>query len=303
MDRPRKFAQPLLTEKKSGGEIFLAPALSSDGKTIAFLVERQLPARPGVHRPLARRRRDGQAHRRDSSKSKLDPDFEELRLLYSQSAFSPDGRRSRSPRSATARTCCTCSTSRVAKADRRVRSARSKSVTGPSWSPDGKRHRVQRQHGGITDLYIVNADGTDLRRLTNDRFGDLQPQWSPDGKTIAFASDRDSASFALLKFKPWRITLLDLATGTTTVLPGQAGLNLNPQWAPDGRSIAYISDRTGTANIFLYDLDDARALPADERRRRGLGAHGVQSGDQLGAAGRSTGVHVLRGRRSTRSGR
>ena len=39
------------------------------------------------------------------------------------------------------------------------------------------------------------------------------------------------------------------------MIPGQAGLNLNPQWAPDGRSIAYVSNRTGTANLFLYDLD------------------------------------------------
>ena len=37
-------------------------------------------------------------------------------------------------------------------------------------------------------------------------------------------------------------------------LPNQDGLNINPQWAPDGRSIAYVSDRTGIANIFLYDL-------------------------------------------------
>jgi hypothetical protein len=101
----------------------------------------------------------------------------------------------------------------------------------------------------------VNADGSGLQRLTNDRFGDLQPQWSPDGRTIAFASDRDSASLALLRFRPWRIALLDLETGSVTVIPGQAGLNLNPQWSPDGRSIAYLSDRTGTANVFLYDLD------------------------------------------------
>src|SRR5207244_608774 len=103
--------------------------------------------------------------------------------------------------------------------------------------------------------YLVNADGTGYRRLTDDGYGDVQPQWSPDGATIAFASDRDSASFELLRFNPWRITLLDVASGATTVIPGQAGLNLNPQWAPDGRSIAYVSDRTGSANVFLYDLD------------------------------------------------
>ncbi|MGE5730397.1 MAG: hypothetical protein ACM37U_00555, partial [Gemmatimonas sp.] len=79
--------------------------------------------------------------------------------------------------------------------------------------------------------------------------------WSPDGKTIAFATDRDSASFDLLRFKPWRIALLDVESGSMTMIPGQKGLNLNPQWAPDGRSVAYVSDRTGTANVFLYDLD------------------------------------------------
>ncbi len=77
----------------------------------------------------------------------------------------------------------------------------------------------------------------------------------PTGETIAFATDRDSASFPLLRFKPWRIALLDLESGSVSVLPGQAGLNLNPQWAPDGRTIAYVSDRTGTPNVFLYDLD------------------------------------------------
>ena len=53
---------------------------------------------------------------------------------------------------------------------------------------------VSGNAGGITDLYILNADGTHFRALTHDVFGDVQPQWSPDGRTIAFATDRDSAS-------------------------------------------------------------------------------------------------------------
>jgi Tol biopolymer transport system component len=253
MQRPRSFAQPLLTSEKSGGEVFLAPSLSSDGRTIAFLANgNALRGQVFIDLWLG----DGETGERRARlvKSELDPNFEELRLLYSQCAFSPDGSR------------LAVTAQRGGKdilylfdVRRRTWTHRFdfglESVSSPSWSPDGSQLVFSGSSGGITDLYVVNADGTGLRRLTDDKFGDLQPQWSPDGRTIAFASDRDSASFAVLRFLPLRITLLDLATGAITVIPGQAGLNLNPQWAPDGRSIAYVSDRTGVANVFLYDLD------------------------------------------------
>jgi Tol biopolymer transport system component len=48
--------------------------------------------------------------------------------------------------------------------------------------------------------------------------------------------------------------MYDFRTGNIEVIAGQGGHNLNPQWAPDGKSIAYISDRTGIANVFLVDL-------------------------------------------------
>ncbi len=76
----------------------------------------------------------------------------------------------------------------------------------------------------------------------------------PDGRTIAFASDRGT-DFDVLRLARWTIALYDMETGRVRELPAQGGLNVNPQWAPDGRSIAYVSDRTGTANLFLYDLD------------------------------------------------
>jgi Tol biopolymer transport system component len=253
MDRPRRFAQPMLSAERSGGEIFLAPALSNDGKTIAFLSNGSF-VRGQVFIDLWLG--DAETGKRTARliKSALDPDFEELRLLYSQSAFSPDGRLLAVTAQRRGKDVLYLFDVRSRKEAKRFE-LNMESVTGPSWSPDGSRLVFSGNSGGITDLYIVNADGTGLRRLTNDRYGDLQPQWSPDGKTIAFATDRDSASFDLLKFKPWRIALLDVESGSTTVIPGQGGLNLNPQWAPDGRSIAYISDRSGTANVFLYDLD------------------------------------------------
>jgi WD40 repeat protein len=253
-DRPRKFAQPLLTARKSGGEIFLAPALSSDGKSIAFLSNGSL-ARGEVFIDLWLG--DGETGKRTTHliHSTLDANYEELRVLYSQSAFSPDGRLL----AFTAQTHGKDALYTVDVADpKRVRrlDLPLEGVTGPTWSPDGRRLAFSGNIGGITDLFIVDADGKNLHRLTQDRYGDLQPQWSPDGTRLAFVSDRgDSAGFDVLRFPYLRITVFDLEQGTMTVLPGQAGLNINPQWSPDGKSLAYLSDRTGTANVFLYDVD------------------------------------------------
>ena len=254
MDRPRKFAQALLTARKSGGEIFLAPALSADGKYIAFLSNGSF-SRGQVFIDLWLG--DAETGKRIERlvKSTLDPNFEELRVLYSQSAFSPDGK-------LIAVTGQWSGKDALYVVDVQSPGKRKRlelpleGVTGPTWSPDGKRIAFSGNKGGITDLYIVDADGKNLYRLTDDRYGDLQPQWSPDGKSIAFATDRgDSTSLRLLRFPHWRIAVMDIDSREITVVPGQDGLNINPQWSPDGRSLAYLSDRTGAANLFLFDLD------------------------------------------------
>ncbi len=253
MQRPRQFAQPLLTGERTGGEIFLAPALSSDGQTIAFLSNgNTLRGQVFIDLWLG----DGETGKRETRlvKSTINPDFEELRLLYSQSAFSPDGKLLALTAQRHGRDVLYLFDVHSHKVVRRF-DFDLESATGPSWSPDGRQLVFSGARGGLTDLYIVNVDGTGVRRLTKDAFGDFQPQWSPDGRTIAFATDRDSADLARLQFHPWRIALLDLESGAVTVIPGQDGLNLNPQWSPDGHSIAYVSDRSGTPNVFLYDFD------------------------------------------------
>ena len=75
-------------------------------------------------------------------------------------------------------------------------------VTTPSWSPDGSQLVFTGYDGGISDLYTINRDGTNLQRLTSDKYGDLHPVWSPDGTTIAFATDRGpQTDFKTLKLQ------------------------------------------------------------------------------------------------------
>ena len=252
MERPRKFAQALLTQRRSGGEIFLAPSLSHDGRQIAFLSNGKF-SRGEVFIDLWLGNAETGKRIRRLAKSAFDPNFEELRLLYSQSAFSPDGKSLAFTSQREGRDVLWVLD--IKSEEKRLIDLKLEGVTAPTWSPDGKRIAFSGNKGGITDLYVVDVDGGNLRQLTDDVFGDQQPQWSPDGKRLAFATDRgEGADLALLTFPHWRIATYDFETATIEVLPNQRGLNINPQWAPDSKSLVMVSDRNGTANVFLYDF-------------------------------------------------
>ena len=65
---------------------------------------------------------------------------------------------------------------------------------GPSWSHDGKRIAFASDRKGDLaniDIYVMDADGGNLRRLTENRIYDWFPSWSPDGERIVFVSERD----------------------------------------------------------------------------------------------------------------
>ena len=253
LDRARKFSQPLLTQRRTGGfaDYYIAPTLSADGRHVAFISYGSFlrgEITPSLY--LADAKTGKRLHR--LVESGFDVNSEELRQLYSQPSFSPDGKRLAYTAQRAGKDVLYLLDVATRKVAKRF-DLPLEGVTSPSWSPDGRRLVFSGNDGGITDLYVVDADGANFTRLTDDRFGDNQPQWSPDGKTIAFASDRDT-DFDVLRLGKWKIALYDLETGRVRDLPNQDGLNINPQWAPDGRSIAYVSDRTGTANLFLYDL-------------------------------------------------
>ena len=67
--------------------------------------------------------------------------------------------------------------------------------------------------GGISDLYTYDLQSGETTQLTNDKYADFQPTWSPDGKTIAFTSDRGpETNFENLTYSKFQLALLDVAT-------------------------------------------------------------------------------------------
>jgi Tol biopolymer transport system component len=246
----RAIATELLSKKTAGGTWHLAPAISPDGSKIAYLSEKDFYF---IDLWLA----DGNTGKtiRKLLNSSASGSYETFRFITSSASWSSDGR------------FLALSAQRGGKDDiiivdadrnKKVRDIRLKlaGITTPTWSPDGSQLVFSGLAGGISDLYVVNADGSGLRQLTNDRDADLHPVWSPDGKTIAFTTDRGpNTDFSKLRWGNFRIGLYHLETGRIDLPAGMdVGRNTNPQWSPDGKSLAFISDRNGVANIFLHDL-------------------------------------------------
>ena len=243
------FAIRLSDHVKAGSAINVGPTLSPDGATMAFVSDRDFFNDIYIADAV-----DGE-HADKLIKGERSETFESLRFLRVGMAFSPDGRYLAFSSKAGERDALYI----MDVEDEDIVDAHRFDLDGietPSWSPDGRRLVFTGQKAGTSDLYVVNRDGSGLDRLTNDRYAQRDPVWSPDGKRIAFTTEfGPGTDFDLLAYGDYQIGVLDLESREVTYAPDPKGKNINPQWGPDGRTLAFLSDRTGITNIFLYDFD------------------------------------------------
>ena len=93
----------------------------------------------------------------------------------------------------------------------------------PAWSPDGKRIAVVSGRDGNSEIYVIDADGANPKRLTHNAADDLWPSWSPDGAKIAFASQR---------YGNWEIYMMDADGGNPVRLTDSPEKDTQPSWSP-----------------------------------------------------------------------
>src|SRR4051812_48697407 len=73
----------------------------------------------------------------------------------------------------------------------------------PRWSPDGRTIAFKSNRSGSYNLYLMDADGRNVRRVTDHGGNDFDPSWVPDGQSIVFASDRDRGTGRLDLYRVW----------------------------------------------------------------------------------------------------
>jgi len=166
--------------------------------------------------------------------------------------------------------------------------------TWPDWSPDGKTIVFQSNREGNEDLWTVQADGSQRKRLTSDAANESYPAVSPDGLQVAYVTDKP------INQDVW---VRDLALGVDKPLIQHPATDGPGEWSPDGKRFYFLSDRDGTVGVWVTAAvgGEARrvfALPAPLSLPEGqsYGSFAVGTRELIvPLESRESSIHILEG--------
>ena len=120
--------------------------------------------------------------------------------------------------------------------------------SAPAWTPDGSKLAVVLSREGGSQLFMINADGSGVRRLASSTAIDTEPRFSPDGQWIYFTSDRGGTP---------QIYRMPASGGEPQRITFEGSYNVSPRISPDGKTIAYITrNAAGKFQVALLDLSN-----------------------------------------------
>ena len=118
------------------------------------------------------------------------------------------------------------------------------SNSSPVWAQSGNKLAVSLSKDGHTQIYTVNADGSNLKRVSNSAGIDSEANFAPDG-SIYFMSDRSGGP---------QIYRMNADGGEAKRITFTGNYNISPRVSADGKTLAYISRRDGNYQLYVMDL-------------------------------------------------
>ena len=246
--RPEDAGDRVLHDDEPGA-MNLAPAVSPDGRYVAFFGRRQiftidLYIADAVTGEIVT----------ELTSPDRDEHFDALSFIQSAGSWSPDGQKF-------AFIVFAGGDNQIAIVDIASRDIERRfSVEGVgavqtvAWSPDGSRIAFSGMAGGLSDLYVLDLGTGNVQQLTNDRYANIHPAWSPDGGSIAFATDA-ATDFSSLVYGEMRLAVVDVASRQTRILDlFPSGKHINPQYSPDGRDLYFLADPQGFTDLYRVEL-------------------------------------------------
>ncbi|RZL15155.1 MAG: tolB protein precursor, partial [Pedobacter sp.] len=248
-----KISGARIVDDKNAGMMNLAPAISPDGKYVVFLSEKDLF---GIDLFLA----DAKTGRiiRKLSSQVSNSHIDDYNFLESAGAWSPDNKQFAFSIFSKGRNELLIINIDNGSTVLKTHMSEVEQFGNLTWSPNGKDIAFSGMVEGQSDIFSYNIDTKKVTRLTNDIYSDYAPNYSPDGKKLAFSTDRVGVDMkGNNAINPLNITVLDLATKSLFNVPVFAGANnLNAQFSGDSQRLFFLSNRDGFRNLYEYTFSD-----------------------------------------------
>jgi Tol biopolymer transport system component len=256
-EEPKNFAKQLTDHRKDGSYFNEKPVFSPQGDRLAIFSDKSDYTEVYIISAI-----DGKVIER-LVKGERTGDIESLHSFVSGLSWSPDGKSLTFASKSQGEDALFLVQTQNGKIYQKLKFGFD-GISSPSFSPDGERIVFEGLKEGQSDLYSYNLNKKEWKKITDDKYKDQEPAFSPDGKFLAFSSDRpvsNTAPDSNYQYGKFNIFLYNLETAEISPVTKAGENNVSPSWHPSSKKLCFVSNRNGIDNLWVMDLDSSLVYP------------------------------------------